>query len=116
MALAAYQHFCSKPKNRPPKGLSYAESEKEFNEKLQDPLAIVDYQGEWAGFTAQIGVKVLLCLIVESFIHLILFVGRMTIFMCLMRATVYFCWFVRNFTQYSHGLTHDIASCLCECP
>ena len=56
--MAAYIHFCSKPKNRPPIGWTPEQTKADFLVKEQDPLVIVDYEGQPEEYGTRIGVKV----------------------------------------------------------
>ena len=57
--VAAYQAFCTKPKNRPPKGWSAGESEADFNLRLADPSAKVRYDmAQPKGYQTLLGVPV----------------------------------------------------------
>ena len=56
MHLAAFQHFSSKPKNYPPRGLSPKEAEVEFNRLHDEPDAIIDYLGPNPEFRTQVAI------------------------------------------------------------
>ena len=57
MHSAAFAHFCPKPKNVPPKGLTQPEADRLFEQRVHLPDTIVDYEGEFKGYETRIGVK-----------------------------------------------------------
>ena len=57
MHLVAHQHWCSKPKNRPPRGWEHNYSKQDFLLKSRTPGEIVDYEGPSVEFSMRIGVQ-----------------------------------------------------------
>ena len=58
MHKKAFAHWCSKPKNWPPRGLDEQQANAEFEARAVDPDVVTDEDGPSENFRLQIGVKI----------------------------------------------------------